>query len=174
VRGRLPEYPILHLATHGVLDAAPLQSFVALAGGDVLSVYELFGLDLTGTELVVLSACESGGGSVTAGDEVLGPTRGLLAAGATAVIVSLWNVSDASAPLLMLDLYRRLCAGEPPVQALGGAQQRLRTLSAEAAAADLADLRAAAERAGHPVAAGDLPADLSHPRHWAPFTLVGL
>jgi CHAT domain-containing protein len=74
----------------------------------------------------------------------------------------------------MLDLYRRLRAGEAPAAALGGAKERLRTLAPDALAADLEDLREAAADAGHDLPAADPALDLSHPRHWAPFTLVGM
>ena len=60
VRERLAEFPsILHFATHGNLyEDAPLQSFISLANGDELTVYESMGLQLK-ADLVVLSACDT-------------------------------------------------------------------------------------------------------------------
>jgi CHAT domain-containing protein len=77
-----------------------LQSAILLAEGGALTVSDLVGMRLD-KPLVVLSACETGVGQTTAGDELLGLTRGLLAAGARAAVVSLWSVDDHSTSLLM-------------------------------------------------------------------------
>ncbi|NIN95911.1 MAG: CHAT domain-containing protein, partial [Anaerolineae bacterium] len=80
VRQLLVDYPVLHLATHGYLsEEAPLLSSILLANGEALTVYELMGLQLN-ADLIVLSACETARGQTTGGDDVLGLTRGLLAA----------------------------------------------------------------------------------------------
>ena len=86
--------PLVHFATHGTLDAeTPLNSTVALAQHDELTVHELMSLRLD-ARLVVLSACGTGQGESTGGDDLLGLTRGLLAAGAQAALVTLWPVDD--------------------------------------------------------------------------------
>lgn len=183
VRAEIGRYPLLHFATHGYLsEDAPLLSAILFADGDALSVYELLSLDLH-ADLVVLSACRTALGQTTGGDDVLGLTRGLLAAGARAAIVSLWPVSDVSTSLLMGSFYRHLRAGAPPAAALQAAQTELRSLSpAEIAAAlktldqSLAapDLLPAATRdLLLPAAPLDQPHDYSHPFYWAPFVLVG-
>jgi CHAT domain-containing protein len=168
------DYPILHFATHGRLsEEVPMLSSILLANGEELSLYELMGLRLN-ADLVVLSACSTGLGETTGGDDVLGLTRGLLAAGARAAVVSLWPVNDVSTSLLMGEFYRQLIAGQPPAAALRAAQMLLRGLSPEQIDAAVSELRDAglvrdARRA-------DMPAptkDYSHPHYWAPFILVG-
>src|SRR5262249_52467544 len=122
VRERIPDCPLIHFATHGKLsEESPLSSAIALANGEELTVYELMGLRLN-AELVVLSACNTGQGETTGGDDVLGLTRGLLGAGARAAVVSLWPVDDVSTSLLMGEFYRRLRAGDAPAVALRAAQ----------------------------------------------------
>ena len=165
------------LATHGVLHETPLLSSLLLANGDSLTMHELLSLDLE-AELVVLSACESGLHEVGGGDEILAFTRGLLAAGARAAIVTLWKIRDSSTALLMDALFKRLAQGEPPVDALHRAQCHVRGLDAATADAALNDIAArAAEQGVHvperrPSPLG--PPDLSHPKHWAPFVYVGI
>lgn len=184
VRAQIERYPLLHFATHGYLsEDAPLLSALLFADGDALSVYELMSLDLR-ADLVVLSACRTALGQTTGGDDVLGLTRGLLAAGAGAAIVSLWPVSDVSTSLLMGRFYRHLREGAPPAAALQAAQRELRSLSPAEIEAALQELRqslAAPELL--PTATRDLvlpqaepldqPLDYSHPFYWAPFILVG-
>jgi len=169
-----------------------MLSSLLLADGEALTVYELMGLRLD-ADLVVLSACETGRGKVTGGDEVLGLTRGLLASGARAAVVSLWPVSDASTTLLMGAFYRRLRAGDSPAQALRSAQNYLRRLRGDAIDQELERLQEAVEtsiaRRGNGRRNREFDAgirnngshrrrqtesrDYSHPFYWAPFVLVG-
>ena len=171
VRARIADAPLVHLATHGILDAeSPLNSAVALAGGEALSVYELMLLRLQ-ARLVVLSACSTAQGETTGGDDVLGLTRGLLAAGAQAALVSLWPVEDRSTALMMGEFYRRLKGGATPAEALREAQQFLYGL-----AQDPANRAADAERRvvfGQERRQGPVDPSYSHPYYWAPFVLVG-
>jgi CHAT domain-containing protein len=99
---------ILHIATHGFfkssLEGNPmLNSGLLLAGCDntkpsfedgYLSAYEMSFLDLEKTELVVLSACETGKGLLKDGDGIFGLKQGVLNAGAQNIIMSLWKVDD--------------------------------------------------------------------------------
>jgi CHAT domain-containing protein len=114
---------ILHLATHGLFRPDnPFCSVLKLADGwaDVRTLYEL---PLT-AQLVVLSACESGAVAVRGGDEVIGLARGFLAAGARSLLVSLWNVHDASAASLMDELYGALTGSAPrPAVAYGSVER---------------------------------------------------
>ncbi len=117
LRRAAAEGDVLHIATHGLFRADnPFFSSLKLADGWV-DVRSLYGLPLA-ARLVVLSACESGAGEVRGGDEVVGVARGFLGAGAPALVVSLWNVHDASAALLMDRFYAALAAGAKPAAAL--------------------------------------------------------
>lgn len=129
VRKALPGCALVHFATHGKLDrASPFNSSLLLAGGEELTVYELAGIRLD-AELVVLSACETGKGRTTGGDDLLGLTRALLGAGAHKAIVSLWPVDDLSTSLMMGEFYRRLLTGLSPAAALRHAREYLRNLT---------------------------------------------
>jgi CHAT domain-containing protein len=87
-----------------------------------LEVYEVYGLDLKQTELVVLSACQTQLGRLSAGDEVVGLTRAFMFAGTPTVVASLWNVDDAATALLMERFYTHLKAGLGKSAALRQAQ----------------------------------------------------
>jgi CHAT domain-containing protein len=108
-----------------------LRSGLALAGanklksGDddgILTALEAAGLDLWGTKLVVLSACDTGNGKVTNGDGVYGLRRALVIAGAEGLVMSLWQVDDAATRDLMAGYYARLKAGKPRSSALRDVQ----------------------------------------------------
>lgn len=178
VRAQLPGMPLLHFATHGTLDAeSPLNSSIALAGGDELTVYELMSLRLD-ARLVVLSACSTGQGRSTGGDDLLGLTRGLLAAGAQAAVVSLWPVDDHATALFMQEFHARLRAGHSPRAALQAAQRHVRCMpAAEIAARTRGAHRRRRDAAADADAAGALTHDevtgYAHPYFWAPFILVG-
>lgn len=107
-----PRFRTLHIAGHGVFDAAqPLDSRLLLApsGNDngELRVGELYALTLA-ADLVTLSACETGLGRITDGGDVIGMTRGFLYAGATTVVASLWQVADEATLALMERFYANL------------------------------------------------------------------
>jgi CHAT domain-containing protein len=114
--------------TIGDREEALVLSGVALAGanqrssGDgedgILTALETAGLDLWGTRLVVLSACETGIGDVKHGDGVYGLRRALVLAGSESQVMSLWQVSDEATRHLMVDYYRRLRRGEGRADAL--------------------------------------------------------
>jgi CHAT domain-containing protein len=77
----------------------------------IVTAREIAGLNFWGTQLVVLSACETGVGPVVSGDGVYGLRRALVLAGAASQVVSLWSVSDASTRALMRDHYGHLARG---------------------------------------------------------------
>ena len=80
---------------------------------------EVAELDLTGVELAVLSACETGLGEVAGGEGLLGLQRAFQEAGAGSVVASLWTVGDEPTRALMARFYENLWRqGQPPAQAL--------------------------------------------------------
>ena len=118
----------------------------------ILTAEEIVGLDLRNTELVTLSACETGLGAgffaeIPAGDDFVGLTRAFLQAGSSSVLATLWEVDDRSTVDLMKYFYRRLeepGAKHDKAVALANAQQTLRSSG-----------------------------KYKHPYYWAPFVLVG-
>jgi CHAT domain-containing protein/tetratricopeptide (TPR) repeat protein len=114
-----------------------LRSGLALAGANtwlkagqlpeeaedgLLTAEDVTGLDLLATELVVLSACETGLGLVHAGEGIIGLRRAFVLAGAKTLVMSLWKVPDEPTRELMEDFYGRLLAGEGRAEALRQAQ----------------------------------------------------
>ncbi len=126
----LPGAGLVHFALHADLsEDDPLSSALLLVpgGGEDgrLEVRELFGLELN-ARLVVLSACETGLGKLSRGDELVGLQRAFLYAGTPAVVTTLWKVDDRASYELMREFYDRLKAA-PPADALRGAQRAVLT-----------------------------------------------
>lgn len=116
---------LLHLAAHAHTNAAlPLCSTIDLADGPFL-LLEAHRLNLRGTRLVTLSACETGV-RPEYGEMTLALAGAFICAGAEAVLASLWPVADATTATLMGHFYRAREAGLPASQALRHAQQALR------------------------------------------------
>ncbi len=118
---QMPPTQILHIAAHGEhrLDQPDL-SYIELADGQIYAD-DLLQQDLS-YELVTLSGCETGRAKVAADEELIGIGRGLLYAGAGALILSLWQVTDSSTMILMERLYRALRAGKSKAASLREAQ----------------------------------------------------
>ena len=119
-------FSILHIASHGQFDAdKPLNSGLLLAGNGTeegrLTVSDLYKIRLD-TELVTLSACETGLGKVASGDDVVGLNRGFLYAGARSIVSSLWQVDDAATEKLMTSFYKNLAKNMEKREALRMAQ----------------------------------------------------
>ncbi len=142
-----PEPSTLHFATHGFIcvpdhpdfearHISPMfQSGLALAGANskpnpnriesaasfedgILSAYEVSALNLIGTDLVVLSACETGIGEYVNGMGLMGLRSSFRQAGAKSVIMSLWKVPDDLSARIMKGFYRRWLTGESKIDAL--------------------------------------------------------
>ncbi|CAA7617208.1 TPR repeat [Candidatus Terasakiella magnetica] len=110
------------LAFAGINSNAQVLGDIDTDNDGVLTALEVLGLDLTGTRLAILSACETGLGEVHEGEGVYGLRRAFQEAGAQSVVSSLWEVSDAGTQTLMAALYKRLLAGKTPHDALREAQ----------------------------------------------------
>ncbi len=142
---------VLHIATHGFflddvqassgpardffrtdtkeIPANPLlRSGLALAGANVpggegfLTALEASSLDLWGTKLVVLSACDTGVGEIRNGEGVFGLRRAFTMAGAASLVMSLWRVDDEGTRDLMTAYYAGLARGEGRAEALRNVQ----------------------------------------------------
>lgn len=114
-----------------------LRSGLALAGANtrfsdrqlpaevedgLLTAEDVSGMDLLETELVVLSACETGLGQIRIGEGVFGLRRAFLLAGAKTLLISLWKVPDEETQELMVDFYGRILSGQSRTDALREAQ----------------------------------------------------
>ncbi|MCP9779425.1 MULTISPECIES: CHAT domain-containing protein [Cyanobium] len=136
---------ILHLATHGFFyraekassDDPMSHSGVVLAGANagltgnnfgsgVLTASSVSLLNLTGTELVVLSACETANGTIQSGEGVYGLQRALSIAGSHSTLLSLWKVDDNATAAFMNIFYKRLKTGEARSEALINTQSDFR------------------------------------------------
>ena len=150
-----PQYATIHLATHGILDNRdPLNSHLLLTKTDgdpendgLLEAREIIYMRLN-ADLAVLSACETGNGTISPGEGVIGMSWAFLAAGARSVVVSQWRVNSASTSQLMKNFYQALASQND--HSSGNKSQALR----EASLGLLKDRR------------------YRHPFYWAGFVLV--
>ena len=160
---KLKQYRVLHFAAHALLPAElHCQSEPAIvtsappgakdAGQAMLTASDVTGLTLD-AELVILSACNSGGpGGSTAGESLSGLARSFFYAGARTLLVTHWSVNDQVAAYLVAGTLQRMRANP----ALGVAS------ALRAAQLSLLD------QAGK-----GLPAEVAHPFFWAPFAAIG-
>jgi CHAT domain-containing protein/tetratricopeptide (TPR) repeat protein len=148
-RARQPDLPLIYTAVQmrpfGRLSNAEespfLRSGLALAGANtwlsggvlpadaedgILTAEDVSGMELSGTGLVTLSACETGLGSHHLGEGVLGLRRAFTLAGARTLVMSLWRVPDNETQTLMTDFYRRVLGGQGRAAALRSAQLELK------------------------------------------------
>ena len=146
------KYRVIHIATHGLLDAERPQFtgvVLTLVGNKdqdgFLRTDEVFNLRL-GSPLVMLSACETGLGKEKRGEGVMGLTRAFIYAGAPTVGVSLWSVADKSTAELMTEFYKRLFMSDTASASTSLRDAQLAMISGK---------------------------KYSAPFYWAPFVLVG-
>ena len=147
-------YKYLHIATHGFVNSEkPELSGIVLSGNKagnndgVLYSGEIYSLGLN-SDLVVLSACETGLGKVSKGEGIIGLTRALLFAGTKNIMVSLWKVADESTSKLMIDFYVELLEKEQ--------ESGVYSKSLHAAKLKMVNSK-----------------KFSHPFFWSPFILIG-
>lgn len=138
------EYRILHVASHAVTDEEnPLLSYISLGDTTRLAAWQIYDWQIQ-SDLTVLSACNTGRGSIAGGEGVMSMARAFRYAGCPNLLVSLWQVDDESTRELMEHFYQRLKTGMPKQEALRGA--KLEYLAAK---------------------------HKTHPYFWAPFVLLG-
>lgn len=149
---RLPleKYRYIHLATHAfVSEANPEKSGILFspaqdsAEDGTLHANEIYNLKLN-ADLVTLSACETGIGTIVEGEGMMSLSRAFQYAGANNLLVSLWNVSDRSTARLMIDFYKQKKKG----QAMPTALRKAKLAMIE-------------------------NGQYAHPKHWAPFIFIG-
>ncbi len=169
-------YQYIHLATHGIIDEnQPNRSGLALSTNKEVSASstedgmlrssEIFGMDIN-SDMVVLSACNTGLGKLVDGEGMLGMQRSFFYAGTSTVVVSLWNVYDRSTASFMNEFYKSLLASESEEDWL---DTTLRWIGWEESipfgqkAAAMRDAKL--KMIKHPL--------FNHPVYWAPFVVVG-
>ena len=118
------KYDILHLAMHTILnDTLPLYSKMVFSPGvsgneaRTLNTYEIYNLKLR-SGMVVLSGCNTGSGKLQKGEGVMSLARAFLYAGCPSIIMTLWNVEDASSSSMMIDFYSNIKNGYSKDEAL--------------------------------------------------------
>ncbi|HYI11141.1 MAG TPA: CHAT domain-containing protein [Thermoanaerobaculia bacterium] len=115
-----PRYDLIHVASHGLVNAQPLQNAIEF-GADRVHAHDVTQLRLHRHPIVVLAGCRTD--DETSGRATLSLTNAFIAAGASAVVGTLWEIEDRSTATLMKDLHRQLARGISPSEALRYAQQ---------------------------------------------------
>ena len=167
---------IIHIASHSFYHDAyydsaiedynknPLnRSGIVFAGANLnfendnddgfLTALEISRLDLRGTELFVVSGCDSAMGDLRIGEGIYGLKRSIAVAGAQSSLLSLWNIRDDSTAIFMTSFYKRLKKGETKSEALYSTQRDFREGKIKSSNPELYDW--------------------SKPFYWAPFQLSG-
>lgn len=153
LREKIGDYAVVHLAMHGILNEnRPLLSALALTDNkdslydNFWQAHEISKMDLS-ADLVVLSACETGYGRFETGNGIASLARSFMYAGVPSLVVSLWQVNDASTSSIMQNLYAHLADGLDKAEALRKAKLDY------------------INQVKNPAAA--------HPAFWSPFILMG-
>jgi len=143
------DYRIIHFAAHGIFEDEHWERSGLLLGRDeragedgFFQLRDIFALKLS-SDLVVLSACRSGRGTIESGEGLVGLAGAFLSAGSRSVLVSQWSIIDQSTAVFMGYFYASLAAGRSVTEALREAKVKL------------------------------IGSEFSHPFYWAAFVLIG-
>jgi CHAT domain-containing protein len=142
------EPDILHLSTHNTVDSRMPEDTALYLSSEKLSINKVHNLpNLSGINLVILSACQTDTGEITKGDDVLNLTHTFLesvSGGVPSIVTTLWKIDDAASSQLMEQFYKNLAQGVSKAEALRQAQLTILN-----------------------------QANYSHPYYWAAFLLTG-
>jgi CHAT domain-containing protein/tetratricopeptide (TPR) repeat protein len=195
-QGKLAEFDVIHLATHGQIDdlnpvnsrlllsqdrlpdpAAPLASEGPACDG-ILSAGEVMNTWKLNAELVTLSACRSGMGRPAGGEGFIGFAQAFFLAGSRSLLVSLWEVDDRATSLLLTRFYQNWLGKRPGLsqplskaEALREAKDWLRGLSSADAEREVSQISRGEIRRSIPRPPAGHP--FEHPHDWAGFILMG-
>lgn len=189
-------YRALHLATHGFsldcgiaaegmsandsvgIDLSLLRSGLALSGANalafmpdredgIISAREICDLDLSGVDMVVLSACQTAKGLIT-DESASGLIRALKNAGARTIVASLWEVDDRATMQFMTEFYKALRSGMSRQKAMDAARRNVRDFSYETPVTRFNPARGASVPTGEYITTYPF----NKPFYWAPFILI--
>ena len=122
---------ILHIASHGSSNKqSPAYSYLAFKGKEHLHAYEIQHTNIQ-SNLVVLSACETGLGKFVPGEGSLSLAQSFMYAGVPSVLMTLWKVRDKSSAMLMQHFYEHISDGTPKLEALQHAQEDYLMINAD-------------------------------------------
>ncbi|WP_441000062.1 CHAT domain-containing protein [Fodinibius sp. SL11] len=169
-------YQYVHLATHGIIDEnQPNRSGLALSTNSEISASatedgmlrssEIFGMNIN-SDMVVLSACNTGLGKMVNGEGMLGMQRSFFYAGSSTVVVSLWNVYDRSTASFMNEFYKSLLQQDTTKGWIDSALQWVGWEQSIPFGSKAKAMREAKlKMIKHPL--------FNHPVYWSPFIVVG-
>lgn len=170
---------ILHVATHGFFRSDSSQNLPVLhrsglvfaknresiqTDDGILVSAEAMNMNLDGTKLVVLSACETGLGEIKNGEGVFGLQRAFKVAGAQSILMSLWKVSDEATQQLMVSFYKNWLS-QTKIQKFNPKNRLIKKKKDESNLEKL--------RSSFLIAQKELKSRYPHPFHWGAFVLLG-
>jgi len=122
VRKAAPTAGYIHFATHGFINNSFNGEYSGLVTADApIFILDIFNMALN-SRIVVLSACETGLGKLSEGDELVSLSRAFMQAGADNLAATLWKVEDRTTRDIMIAFYKNLLQGRTPQESLRQAQ----------------------------------------------------